>query len=77
MHKDGYRLARLDDALDLVKGRVGMLLEINHPEDTRDELKLLEEKKASDWTALISFYPEALEIAKGKVATGLFLLQKL
>ena len=71
VHKDGYRLARLDDALDLVKGRVGMFLEIKHPEDTRDVLKLLEEKKASDWTALISFYPEALEIAKGKVATGL------
>lgn len=71
VYRDGYRLARLDEALDLVEGRVGMFLEVKHPEDTKEVLRLLEEKKAIDWTALISFYPEALEMAKGKVVTGL------
>ncbi len=71
VNKDGYRLARLDEALDLVNGRVGMFLEIKHPEDTEEVLRLLEEKKATEWTAIISFYPEALKMVKGKVATGL------
>ncbi|MFN4319878.1 MAG: glycerophosphodiester phosphodiesterase [Aquificaceae bacterium] len=71
VHKDGYSLARLEEALDLVKGRVGMFLEIKHPEDTEDVLRLLEEKGALDWTALISFYPEAIEMAKGKITTGI------
>ncbi|MFN3871198.1 MAG: glycerophosphodiester phosphodiesterase, partial [Aquificaceae bacterium] len=71
IEKDGYRLASLEEALELTKGRVGMLLEIKNPEDALAVLDLLERKKVADWTALISFYPQALEKVKGKVATGL------
>ncbi|MFN3599571.1 MAG: glycerophosphodiester phosphodiesterase [Aquificaceae bacterium] len=71
IEKDVYRLASLEEALELVGGRVGMLLEIKNPQDTQAVLDLLERKKAKNWTALISFYPQALEKAKGRVITGL------
>ncbi len=69
--KGNYRLARLEEVIDLVNGRVGLFLEVKNPQDTEDIIKLLEDKKASDWSVIISFYPEAVEKARGKITTGL------
>lgn len=71
VEKDGYSLARLEEALELVSGRVGMFLEIKHPEDSKKVLEIVESLKAQDWTAIISFYPQTLEEVKGKITTGL------
>ncbi len=69
--KGNYRLARLEEVIDLVNGRVGLFLEVKNPQDTEDIIKLLEDKKASDWSVIISFHPEAVEKARGKITTGL------
>lgn len=71
IRKGNYRVARLEEALDLINGRVVLFLEIKNPQDTEDIIKLLESKRALDWSVIISFYPEAIEKAKGKVTTGL------
>ncbi|MFN7065047.1 MAG: glycerophosphodiester phosphodiesterase [Aquificaceae bacterium] len=69
--RNGYRLARLEEALDFVKGRVGMFLEIKNPEDTQAVLEAVKIKGASSWVILISFHPEALQRVKGEIITGL------
>lgn len=69
--KDGYRLARLEEALELVGGKVGVFLEVKHPEDADAVREVVEGAKAKDWIAVISFYPEALEPLKGRLMTGL------
>ncbi|MEN3027646.1 MAG: glycerophosphodiester phosphodiesterase [Aquificaceae bacterium] len=69
--KNGYSLARLEEALELVKGRVGMFLEVKHREDATPVLELVEGMGAREWVAVISFHPEALEALKGRVITGL------
>ncbi len=69
--KGQYRVARLEEVLELVKGRVGLFLEIKHPEDAFAVAKLVEEKKAQDWTAVISFHTQPLEELKGRLTTGL------
>ncbi len=71
VEKDGHRLARLEEALELVGGKAGMFLEVKHPEDAQEVYKKVLEHRAADWTAIISFYPQALEELKGKITTGL------
>lgn len=71
VQKGAYRLARLEEALELVAGRVGMFLEIKQPEYAIDVLRVVQKLKATDWTAIISFYPEAVERVKGKIVTGI------
>ncbi|MCS6999111.1 MAG: glycerophosphodiester phosphodiesterase [Aquificaceae bacterium] len=71
LSKDGYSPARLEEALELVGGRVGMFLEIKHPEDGGAVLELVESIGARDWVALISFYPEVIGALRGRVITGL------
>ncbi|MEJ5339419.1 MAG: glycerophosphodiester phosphodiesterase [Aquificaceae bacterium] len=71
VHRDGYRLARLEEALELVNGRVGMFLEVKHPEDAKAVLDVVESFQATGWTAIISFYPAALEAVRGRITTGL------
>lgn len=71
VRKDQYRVARLEEVLELVGGKVGLFLEIKHPEDCLAVAKLIEEKRAKDWTALISFHIEPLEEVKGRLITGL------
>ncbi len=71
LEKDGYRLARLEEALELVGGRVGVFLELKHPEHAQKVYTKVLEHRATDWTAVISFFPSALEELRGKIATGL------
>jgi len=71
VQRDGYRPARLEEALELTKGKVGLFLEIKHPEDAEGVYKKVLEYKAEEWTAIISFYPQALEVLRGKITTGL------
>ncbi|MCS6876162.1 MAG: glycerophosphodiester phosphodiesterase [Aquificaceae bacterium] len=71
LSRDRYSLARLEDALELVNGRVGMFLEVKHPEDAGAVLRVVEGKNVKDWVAVISFYPQALEPFKSKLVTGL------
>lgn len=71
VQKNGYRPARLEEAFELVKGKVGLFLEIKHPEDAEGVYKKVLEYKAEEWTAIISFYPQALEVLRGKITTGL------
>jgi len=44
-----------------VSGRVGLFVEIKHPEDTEKVVKAIHEVKAEKWTAVISFYEEVLK----------------
>lgn len=37
-------------------GRVGLFVEIKHPEDTEKVVKAIHEAKAEKWTAVISFH---------------------
>ncbi len=71
VQKNGYRPARLEEALELTKGKVGLFLEIKHPEDAEGVYKKVLEYKAEEWTAIISFFPSALEVLRGKITTGL------
>ncbi len=71
LEKDGYRLARLEKALELVGGKVGMFLELKHPEHAQEVYKKVLEQRAEDWVAIISFFPSALEVLRGKITTGL------
>ncbi len=66
-----YRITTLREALELTAGRVGMFLEVKKPEDALAVAQLVEELKAQNWAAVISFYPEALEALKGRLLTGL------
>ncbi|RMH79698.1 MAG: glycerophosphodiester phosphodiesterase [Acidobacteria bacterium] len=69
--KDGYNLARLEEVLELLDGKVGLFIEVKHPEDTPLVMELLEDLNSTHWIAIISFHLEALEPARGKVTTGL------
>lgn len=71
VHKDGYRPARLEEALEVVAGKAGLFLEVKNPQDVLEVLQVVYSHKATDWTAIISFYPEAIEKIKGKITTGL------
>jgi glycerophosphoryl diester phosphodiesterase len=44
-----------------VSGRVGLFVEIKHPEDTEKVVKAIHEAKAEKWTAVISFHEEVLK----------------
>ncbi|QJA06415.1 glycerophosphodiester phosphodiesterase [Thermosulfurimonas marina] len=71
IRKGSYRLARLEEALELVNGRAGMFLEVKNPQTASEVIRLVEDRGAQEWTALISFHPEALEPARGRLITGL------
>jgi glycerophosphoryl diester phosphodiesterase len=42
-------------------GRVGLFVEIKHPEDAEKVVKAIYEAKAEKWTAVISFHEEVLK----------------
>ncbi|MCS7262190.1 MAG: glycerophosphodiester phosphodiesterase [Aquificaceae bacterium] len=67
----GGELPRLEEVLELVAGRAGLFLEVKHPEDALPALEQVNQRRAQDWVAIISFHPEAVEPLKGKVVTGL------
>ncbi|MEM1598700.1 MAG: glycerophosphodiester phosphodiesterase [Pyrobaculum sp.] len=65
-----HRLATLEEALRLVDGRAGVLVEVKHPEDAPLVADVVKDVGASKWTAVISFHEEAvrgLSLYKGLV----------
>ncbi len=71
IRKNGYYLARLEEAFEVVDGEAGMFVEIKHSEDTSDVLRLIEEKGVKDRVAVISFHLEVVEELEGRLTTGL------
>jgi glycerophosphoryl diester phosphodiesterase len=59
--KGKYTVPTLSDVLKTVSGRVGLFVEIKHPEDTEKVVKAIHEAKAEKWTAVISFHEEVLK----------------
>ncbi|ACB39144.1 glycerophosphodiester phosphodiesterase [Pyrobaculum neutrophilum] len=55
-----YRVPTLREALELVAERVGVLVEVKHPEDAHIVARTIREAGAARWTAVISFHEEAL-----------------
>ncbi|MEZ0320133.1 MAG: glycerophosphodiester phosphodiesterase [Pyrobaculum sp.] len=65
-----HRLATLEEALSLVDGRAGVLVEVKHPEDAPLVADVVKNAGASRWVALISFHEEAvrgLSLYKGLI----------
>ncbi|MRI59063.1 MAG: hypothetical protein C6H99_06120 [Epsilonproteobacteria bacterium] len=64
-----YRVATLKEALETVKGRCALFLEIKDPQATVDVLQLIEEYEAHDWVAVISFWDEVIKKTKEVMPT--------
>jgi Glycerophosphoryl diester phosphodiesterase len=70
VEKGRYKVPTLQEALEVAAGRVGMFIEIKHPEDAPRVVKVIREMGAERWTAVISFHEEALagvDLYKGLV----------
>jgi len=68
----GEHVPTLEEAIELINGRVGLLVEIKEPETVDKIVDVLREYGFPKWIALISFYEEALaNVPKEKVALGL------
>lgn len=64
----------LEEVIENVNGKCGLLIEVKEPEAVSNILKILEKHKYPEWIAIISFYEEVLnEIASinPKITTGL------
>lgn len=59
----GEPIARIEDVLREARGRIGVFLDIKHPEDVEVVVGLLEEMDAVGYTAVISFEEEAVRRA--------------
>ncbi|HII48010.1 MAG: glycerophosphodiester phosphodiesterase [Pyrobaculum sp.] len=55
-----YRVPALREALEFVAERAGVFVEVKHPEDAAVVWRDIREAGAEKWTAVISFYDEAL-----------------
>lgn len=55
-----YRVATLREALEFVGGRAGVFIEVKNPADVELVVETVREVGAERWTAVISFYDEAL-----------------
>ncbi len=60
----GEPIPSLEEALRFVDGRVAVLVEVKHPEDTGRVVEVIRSVGARAWTALISFYDEAVREAR-------------
>ncbi len=75
---DGESVATLEEAIQTIDGKVGLFIEIKEPETVDDVLALIIKHKAVEWTAVISFYDEALVSAKNllpSITTGLIYMK--
>jgi len=69
---NGEHVPTLKEAIELINGRAGLLVEIKEPETVDRIVDVLREYGFPKWIALISFYEEALaKVLKEKVALGL------
>ena len=75
---EGEPVATLAEVLKFVQGKIGLLVEIKEPDTTPLIVQTLQKYEATQWCCLISFYPEALQIAKRldpSITTGLDYMQ--
>ena len=73
-----YEVPTLGEVLESVKNRAGLFVEIKEPPTVEKVVKLLEEKRAIETSAVISFYSEALKRVKElnpNLATGFIYLK--
>ncbi len=71
---DKEPVATLEEALDTTDGKKGLFIEIKEPETTEQIVRLIQEREAQYWCAIISFYEEALVQSKKidpSITTGL------
>ncbi len=77
LHKvdlNGEKVPLLDEAIELIDGKVGLFIEIKEPDTTRKVIDIIRERNAEDWVGIVSFFDEALITAKKilpKIPTGL------
>ena len=68
----GEHVPTLEEAIELINGRVGLLIEIKELETIDRIVDVLREYRFPEWIALISFYEEALaNVPKEKIVLGL------
>ncbi|MGQ9519606.1 MAG: glycerophosphodiester phosphodiesterase [Candidatus Fervidibacter sp.] len=60
----GERIPRLEEALQLVNGKVVVFLEIKEPDTTPQVIDTLRQLGAVSWVKIGSFHPQAVEMAK-------------
>jgi glycerophosphoryl diester phosphodiesterase len=74
----GESVPLLEEVLEVVKGKVGLFIEIKEPDTTTRVIELVRSYGVIDQVAIISFYDEALVTAKRvepRVVTGLIYAQ--
>lgn len=67
----GEPIPRLEDALSLIDGKVGVFIEIKDPADAPLVAELVKSMSAENWVAVISFHEEALMKTRGLAPLGL------
>jgi len=68
----GEHVPTLEEAVEFINGRAGLLVEIKEPETVNRVVDVIRGYGFPKWIALISFYEEALaNVPKEKVALGL------
>jgi len=65
VEKGRYRIPTLMEALEAVAERAGVFVEVKHPEDAGAVYREIRRAGAEKWTAVISFYDEALKAVEG------------
>jgi len=60
----GERVPRIEELLGEARGRIALFLEIKEPIDSKGLVELVLREKAEDYVAVISFYEEAIRVAK-------------
>ncbi len=71
---NGDYIPTLEEAIELIDGKAGLYVDVKDPATVKDALKLIEEKNADSWVAIISFYDDVLTMVKTlnkDVVTGL------
>jgi len=70
----GERIATLEEAITTIDGVTGLFVEIKEPDVTESVIDVVKEYGAEPWTAIVSFYDEALiKVARfsRRIITGL------
>lgn len=67
----GEPIPTLEDVLRFIDGRVGVLIEVKHSEDSAAVREVIARAGAASWVAVISFYAEALRPLRGLAPLGL------
>ncbi|WP_457640569.1 glycerophosphodiester phosphodiesterase [Persephonella sp.] len=71
---DGESVALLEEAIFVVKGKIGLFIEIKEPDTVKDVMDIVDKSDCMNQIAVISFYEEVLREAKKinpDITTGL------